>query len=233
MGTRYLAFYRNFVEDNLGYTNTELLAEPQVNREILAAVDQFSIDLPLQKVALVQGDGGYSYDLPTDWEQDFSLIKSIEHPVGEQQPVYMKPSSYILHDVGEGNKLQFLQDSIGISSRFAVRYTVRHDLTETTSTIADGTATAMAWLATAYTAVALAGQALRNKDQRGRGGSGIDAVDFRTISQEYLTQARECYMRYIRLLGLPEKGPKAATFIGDLDPVGTNGYFGYLTHFNR
>jgi len=92
---------------------------------------------PQEKVLQVTGPGDYLYDLPEDWEEGFSVIESVEYPAGEQPPVFLDPTQYMLYQGASNKQIRFLYDSPETSETFLVTYTLRHSVDNNTGTIPD------------------------------------------------------------------------------------------------
>lgn len=67
---------------------------------------------------------GYSFDLPSNWEIDFSGIISIEHPIDSVPAVYIDKRDYEIY-LNDSNayKLRFKSS---LASTFRMLYTIRH-----------------------------------------------------------------------------------------------------------
>lgn len=230
MGTLFLPDYRDFIEDKLGITFTGLLEDAQVNREIQNAATKFSIDSPQIEALEITGDGTYRYNLPSDWEDNFSYITQIEYPPGEQVPKFLKTSAWNVFNNGTDTKIQLFTITPNSSDTFVVHYTTRHTITETTSTVPDAQFVPMGYLAAVYVAIACAGQSLRHREAK----NNLDlSQTFRSKAQEYISQAKTFFQKYAELMGIPADGIKPADFMGDLDVKTPWGETNYLTHGNR
>lgn len=231
MGSKYLSDYRNFVKVQVGWDDSRLLSNPEVDKDINAAVSRYSVDNPRRKTLIINGDGGHRYNLPSDWKDGFSRIEFIEWPGKQQRISTVKyPEFRILDNDGNGEKIHFLVFSPSTGSNFAVHYTVTHKLTETNSTIPDSDFYAVGYLASHFVSLSLAGKVLKNRDSN----FAQDIVNFRSTADEYRRMAKEFFQLYKQWMGLPEKGPKAADRLADIDVRAPwRGRQGYLTHFNR
>jgi hypothetical protein len=104
---------------------------------IQEALRSYSQLRPVLKVAKVEGDGGYTYDLPTDWEDGFSSVMHVEHPIEQQIPVYLSPERYFLYRDNTGLHLRFFTKTIAADDHFLLAYTIRHSADTDGSTPSD------------------------------------------------------------------------------------------------
>lgn len=231
MGSKYREEYKSFVTVQLGWDETRLLDAAEVAKDINAAVERYSIDNPRRKTLIINGDGGFRYTLPGSWEKGFSRIEFIEWPGKQQRISKVKyPEFRVLDNDGNGEKIHFLTFSPSNSDNFAVHYTISHEVTSGNSSIPDTDFHAVGYLAAHFVAMSLAGKSLKNRDSN----FGQDIVNFRSLSDEYRKMAKDFFQLYKGWMGLPEKGPKAADQLADLDVRSPwRGNQGYLTHFNR
>lgn len=95
---------------------------------ITEAVKTYSSYRPQEIALRVSGDGGYSYDLPEDWEEGFSSILSIEYPADKQIPVFLDPAVYKIYRDDTGLKLRFLLHTPETTEEFILIYSIRHSI---------------------------------------------------------------------------------------------------------
>jgi hypothetical protein len=115
---------------------------------------------PQVKVAEVNGTGAYLYDLPTDWEEGFSEIESVEYPVSAfdlnaQVPNILDQTRYMIYQGTSKKQLRFLYDTPGATETFLLTYTLRHAVDESAGTIPDADFDAVCNLAGALCCYAL------------------------------------------------------------------------------
>ena len=216
---------------DLALQEIEHLSAAQVNTIVDRAVARYSQDVPQRKALRVTGDGSYRYTLPSDWDSNFSYIELIEYPDREQNITKMRTIDWLIHDSGDGNgeKIHLRDISPSTSDTFTVHYVIQHAVTETSSTISDSDFDAVGYLVASRVCLALAGRALRTRDSR----HTTDITNFRTISDEYRSMAKDYYDQYKQIIGLPEKGILPANVVSDIDVTPPWIIGGYLTHGRR
>lgn len=73
----------------------------------------------------IAGSGVFDLTLPAGFDQDCSMIKQVEYPAGERNPVCLAPDTYILYDDGGGTKvLRLLQDTPETGETVRLTYTL-------------------------------------------------------------------------------------------------------------
>ena len=228
--------YINFVIQQLNVVGKNEITDLERNDVVGVmerAIDRYSQDNPRVVSMRIEGNGNYRYTLPTDWRSNFSKILGISIGLERQRPYTFRHREYTVLDIADGNgpMLHFLDQSP--EDDFLVRYTTPHKVTEITSTIGEADFTALGYLLCHHVCIALAGRLRLTKDSK----RDIPLVDARrTKADEYIVQAKAFFELYKQNMGLPEKGPKAATLTIDMDLPpnwgGGNGYtgYGYLTH---
>ncbi len=127
MALKKLSDYQLKINQTLQDDET-YLEQAEIDAFIQEAIGIYSRHRPLEKVAEIAGDGSYSYSLPEDWENGFSVIKKIEYPVGEQEPCYLDSARYLLYQDDTATKLRFLQDTPTAAETFLLTYTIRHSV---------------------------------------------------------------------------------------------------------
>ena len=228
MASYFLDDYVNEVYSRLGLESMTHMEKAGVERQIQAAVAAYSGDNPQVVFQSYTGDGTNRYTLPTSWSDNFSIIRRIEYPAGEDAPVYLKPNRYGVINNGTSAKIQLYTINPGSSDTFVVEYTAPHTLTATTSTIADGDYRAVVNLSTSFTCMAVASILLRTRDSR----ISADSLNLRTASDEYKAMAKEYYELYRTMMGIPKDGPRPADAIGDID-LPSKWPYPYLVHTGR
>jgi len=205
------------------------LTENQILSAIDSAIVNYSIDRPLLKIKDIVGDGGYDYNLPTDWEQSFSQIIAVEFPAGEQEPIYLSQEDYTIYETELNRKFRLIWESATSTQIIRLSYTKKHTLSETPSetTVYDSDFEAVAHLGAAYACKFLS----RKFAQVSRSLISADAVDYADKSEVYASRVEELFEDYKRLLQQSKEDLKGVVKIKDLDFPDWEGY--YLTHPNR
>jgi hypothetical protein len=180
---------------------------------IAEAVKTYSTYRPIEVPLRVDGDDGYTYDLPDEWEDGFSSILSIEYPAGEQVPVILDPLTYQLYRDDTGLHLRFLADSPGATEEFILTYTVRHNVEVDEGTIPESDFDAVVNLATS-----LACSAIGRKYTQDAGGStiAVGSEQWRSVIR-YTEKSRELMDLFLKHMGVgKEVGPALAfgTMVG-------------------
>src|SRR5262245_32991071 len=109
------------------------LGQTERDAAIVEAVKRYSRHRPLEKIHELVGDGVLvTHALPVAYEEGFSSIRSIEYPVGRQDPEYLDEADYGLYrDPATSTlKLRFFSLVLGNAVKAYVAYTVRHQVTE-------------------------------------------------------------------------------------------------------
>lgn len=175
------------VQQKVPNVETTDLGTTEITANIQDAVRKYSKVRPLEKVDDVAGNGGYVYDLPSDWDEDFSIFQKIEYPAGNQEPTIIQPEAYMVYKDASTKKLHFLE--ISPSSGYTIRrtYTKLHTVSVSTSTIRDSDFDAVCSLGAALSCFDLS----RRYAQDTESLIGADAVDRRGKSGKYADRARE------------------------------------------
>ena len=242
MGSRFRDDYVQFASAMLNASDADIthLQDNEMVEMLPRSVDRYSQDSPRQMVAALDGDGQtFRFpvaDLP-GWREGFSSIDAVEYPYGLQRPQRLRAHEYKLRlhaaNIGEeaSRVLQFMDFTPGAGERFGVHYIAPHYVTDSTSTVPDADFSAVGYLFCHTICIAIAGRLRRTRDA----AITADMIDIRrTKGDEYVSQAKTFYEEYKKLMGIPEKGPKPAVIVDDveLQPSWSNqgrGY-GYLTH---
>ena len=102
----------------------KVLSDADVHTITVDVLSELSRDLPAIEISDIVGDGGFDYSLPALWQEDFSLIKAVEFPVGERIPNILESGDWMLYDDGTENKLRFLVDTPSSSENIRIKYTI-------------------------------------------------------------------------------------------------------------
>ncbi len=210
------ADYQALVTDKLRET-ASLVTDPQKDRAITEAVKQYSRKVrPRRRSATLTGNGSaFTFALPTDFEEGFSTIESVEHPVDKQEPEYLDGDEWTLYrDATTGVlKFRFLSRVLANSAKAYLNYTTTHvvnDLGVDTVPVADREP--VACKATAMLFRQLAAYAAQTMQST----LTADSVDRLSQVDRYLALARDLEEEYARILGITE-GIAAASAVADLD----------------
>lgn len=173
-----------------------------------AILQRYSQDAPLEVVSDVQGNGthylplpvapGSGNDLPV-WESNFSVIRRIEYPIGQQPPQLVLDSDVRLyHTPGQADTILIDFDAPNADESIRVTWTARHLIDGSTVPDKDffavvdyAASLAAEWLATFYVGT-------------GDPTMGVDVVNYRSKSQEMLNAAKALRKRYYNHMGVEE-----------------------------
>jgi hypothetical protein len=212
MALPILVDYEIKMDQVLQDTEIELEDDPRLAL-IAEAVKTYSTYRPLEVPIRTTGDGTFTYDLPDDWEDGFSEIKSIEYPADEQVPVILDPLRYIIYRDDTGLHLRFLADTPGTTEEFILTYTIRH-----TVEVDEGTIPESDFDAVVNLAASLACSAIGRKYTQDAGGStiAVGSEQWRSVIR-YSEKAAELMNLFLKHMGIgKEVGPALAfgTMVG-------------------
>ena len=144
---------------------------------VQTAIKHFSRVSPLQKVKDFTGDGGYDYELPSDFVVGFSRIISVEYAAGDQSPTIIDPRDWMIYRTESANYLRFKSVWPGTTETIRIVYTTYH----TPETIDDPDFDAVCLLAASFVASALAARYAEKQTS----ALQADSINFRTLAQEW------------------------------------------------
>jgi len=174
---------QNLINDAMK-ESAAIITPDERTRAIRSAVDRFNKDMPHEVTNDISGDGGYDYTLPSTvakpWVAEFSYILSIEYPSGEQQPIILDPSDYVIYDNGTTEVLRFLGIKPGSAYTIRMRHTTKWILDETTTTIEDRDAWPLACLSASICLRMLASHWLQTTESN----MEADVIDYSNKSVE-------------------------------------------------
>lgn len=179
-----------------------------------AILQRYSVDSPLEVVSDVNGNGTNYLALPVApgqppqggslpvWESNFSTIRQLEYPIGQQPPELILDSDFrIYHTPGGPDQILLNFDSPGPTEVVRVTWTARHLIDGSTVPDRDffavvdfSAALAAEWLATYYVGI-------------GDPSVNADVANYRSKSQEMLNIAKMLRKRYFTHMGI-EEGPQ-------------------------
>lgn len=145
------------------------------------------------------GDGStYDFDLPAAWDWDFSKIRSIEYPLGYQDPDYLEPDEYFLYHTSTGWKLRLLVTPAS-GETMRVNFMTLHRLTpDGDDTIPERDRRAFCWLAASLVARNLAAKYAGFTDP----SLTADVIVYRTKQREYSDLATQLETFYKAHFGM-------------------------------
>jgi len=159
------------------------------------------------------GNGTALIGVPTGFEDGFSIVRSIEFPIGNVPPTHIEDAEWQMYRDTSALKIMLLATKPAASDQLRLTWTARH--------AADGmTVPEPDFEAVCDLAAALCFEALAaSYAQTGDATILADTVNYRTKSQEYLGLARAARKRYADHLGIDESsgGVGPAIAMGDLE----------------
>lgn len=194
------------------------------------AVDEHTRNKPLVRFYDIGGDGGYDYDLPGDWLDQFSKILSVEYPAGNRSREFITPGDYEVIFNGAKWQLRFLADTPAVGNTIRLEYTTVHTLSNEFDTIAVQDQGAFILLAASYCCSSLAAKYAGSQDST----MTAEIVDLAVRRSEYSALEKALCAKYYQKVGKKEKdaGPEPALETGDIDPKFAR-RIDYLTHPRR
>jgi hypothetical protein len=165
---------------------------------------RFSADRPRLVVSDITGNGTNDLPLPTGqagevWEDGFSLVQSIEFPIGNVPESYVDDSDYKMYrsPITEGNptglNVRLLATVPMGTDNVRVTWTVRH----TPDTVPAGDFEAVCAYAASLCFDSMAASYIQSID----GAVPGDTVNYRTKAQDCLTVAKTFRTRYLNHIG--------------------------------
>jgi hypothetical protein len=174
---------------------------------VRAILERYSQDAPLEIISDVQGNGTNYLPLPVAlgagnlpvWESNFSVIKQIEFPVGQQPPQLVLDSDLrIYHTPGKPDTILIDFDTPSADEICRVTWTARH--LADGSTVPDKDFYAVVDFAASLGAERLASFYVGTGDA----SLNADVVNYRSKSSEMLSIAKALRKRYYNHMGITE-----------------------------
>lgn len=185
-----------------------------------AIVERYSVDAPLEAVSDVQGNGTNYLDLPVItqapillFEPNFSVIRRIEYPIGQQPPQLLLDSDFRVYRTPSGYQILINFDTPGPDQSMRVTWTARH--LSDGSTVPDKDFFAVVDFAASLAAEKLASFYVGTGDTT----IAADVVDYRSKSSEMLSVAKALRKRYYNHMGI-EEGVSGAADVGPAFAIG-------------
>lgn len=203
------------------------IGDGQRGDAIQAAVRQYGRDRPRTlAVDTVSAAGGVALDLPAGWEDGFSVVASLEYPVGDNPPSWLDAADWSMYQAPGGWEIR-LAASLPAGATVRTRFTARHALTPSSDTIPADDREAVSSLAAALLLDQLAARFAGASEPT----IGADAIDHGSKSGEYARRAAGLRKRYQQLLKIdPDRTAPAGTVV-NLDLKDSRGR-DRLTHPN-
>jgi hypothetical protein len=171
----------------------------------------------------MDGDGGFDYELSelAAWSEGFSVIKSVEYPVDDDDrtPNILQDDEWRIYEKPDGKRLRFLTGTPAATEDFRVTYTAPHTCTDTACTAQAGDEMALQMLVAACYCDLLA----TYYTQQGDSTIGADVVDHKSKASEYEARANRYRKSYFNHFGIREGDTPPASVTADQDVLGSWG----------
>lgn len=214
--------------------DANFLSPDERDRAVDGALRQVNHDRPRRLVFDIAGDGTQDYDLGSDFQKAFSLIKSVEHPAGENPPVFRREEDdWIPYEdpskpAGQQLRLRFKTITPTATETIRVTLSTPYVLTTQTTTIDSQSIFQAIIYKTMVTLFrALAARFAETADPT----IAADAVDYGGRSQNFLFLAERYETNYKGVIGIGED-TKAAFALMEVDIVFDHGE-DFLMHSAR
>lgn len=107
-----------------------ILNKADIDNFIIEALGYYSKSCPLLKYSDIIGNDGCEYILPKALDLKFSMLKSIEYPVGKRIAEYVDPGDYMVYKNNIGTMLRFLTIRPELGKHIKLKYTTVYKETE-------------------------------------------------------------------------------------------------------
>jgi hypothetical protein len=152
-----IADFRASVQSRIKDTATKLSVTAltgDIDRAVLAAVEQYSVDRPLERAVRLPGDGGFKYPVAslTGFIDEFTVVRRIAYPhlPTDQNPSWLANGDFGLERRDDGLFLWFYNARPLASEFFLALYTTPHTVSDTASSIPASDDEALADLGAAF-----------------------------------------------------------------------------------
>src|SRR3990172_3496624 len=205
-----LSDYQDLVDD-LVRDDSARLTDDDRNTAIDLAVKRYSKDRPKTQVEDLTPTSTTELPLPSAWETDFSVLASLEYPIGENPLSYLSPDRYGPYDDGTAISIK-LQEEVDAAQDVRASFTIAHTLSAAVDTIPTGDREPVACWAAAILCEQLAAFYSGGTDATIQ----ADSVRQQSKAQEYAAPAKNLRARYTNELGVNEKRNVAAGAVTEL-----------------
>lgn len=196
--------------------NVDDASSADIDGCIQDAIMEYSKIHAQEKSIDFSGDGtAYSFSMPSDWMDGFSVIKQVEYPLGEQSPEIIKPYRFRAYKGTAGNvTFRLVEDIPSSTGTVRVTYLLPHTGSSSSFTIPDSDVAAVAALAASKVARQLAAQNARTQSNT----MDADVVNYLSKVANWTTLADKLEDRYKSLMSVPKNTDvDASTMYGDWD----------------
>ena len=186
--------------DHILTANEGELSSNARSRMILAAIERYSHDLPLEVTTDVSGDAGKYYGIDaslTSWSEGFSQIINIEYPApivaSDEAPTYLEPDDWDDDYWADGTRYLYLPNHApAATDKMRIRYTAPY-----TATYNEYDVPPQHFFAICNLAAGLCAQAIANKYSRTSDSTiAADSVDHLSRADQWSRRAGELLKAY-------------------------------------
>ncbi len=125
-------------------------------------------------------DSTYEFTLPADWDPQFSNVKSIEYPQGNQDPDYLGTDQWFIYNTPAGQVLR-LKMTLSSGETARVSYSRMHKVSSQQNTIVEADKRALCYLAASLIARNLESKYASHTEP----SLAADVVNYRTKQRQY------------------------------------------------
>lgn len=205
--------------------DAEFISLEEIERIIQSSLDEISLDVPLEVVKDISGDGTQDYQLPSEFEDQYSDIVTVEFPADQNPPVFReKDDDWFFYKnptkpAGQQLRLRFKASTPSTSDIIRVVITTPYTLTAALTTLTRRSSLALEYKTLNEIMRALAA----HFSQTSNPTIDADAVDYAGRSQNYLFLAERYLTAYKKIAGLIAQQVKPSQSIKDIDIVFSHG----------
>ena len=205
-----LQSFVDLVKLKVQFAKQDVLTDPDdYEKWILEAVKEYSNKRPYKTFKSYTGDNETYFSVPSDWEHGFSHVSQIEYPVESFPPTYIADKDFVYVETDQGWVIRFVNNSYPqLSDIFWLRYTKRHTVNASSSTIPIADKDAVCNLAASLTCQAIAEYYGNTADST----LEADVISYRTRGDEFSARGKELRKLYNDLIKDDSTG-----VIGDYD----------------
>lgn len=193
------------------------LGEAEKILAISLAIKEHSRHNPQVVIEDEDGDGGFDYavSLLALWSTGFSVIKTVEYPVDDddESAAVLQDDAWRIYETPAGEFLRFLEDVPTSDESLRITYTALHTCTDAACTVKSFDDEAVQVLASAHFCGMLSAYYAQTQDST----INADSVDHTSKGREYAARAGMYRKLYFNHLGVKEGQTKAASVIRDQD----------------
>lgn len=201
-----LADHQDLV-DKLVRDDTGKIATGDRDVAIGLAVERYSKDRPRILVEDLTSAGGNTLDLPEAWQDGFSVVRSLEYPVGQFPPVFIE--RHTLYQNPDAIVI-LIDTSLAASAIVRANFTARHQLDDEADTIPESDREPLA----SYGAAILLDQLAALYSGDSNSSISADVVDHQNKGELYASRARNLRRIYFDHLGIdPKRAVPAGTVV--------------------